>query len=125
MAHRSKQFCPESHSAVFLNRNSSSKGCNVVISPNGQTAEGATPVAPTKAVDRATQTNRRDNGDRPVGGFKTERWNYERTDFYLADQHERCLNHPEVKAITYQPGVHKTEYKHRAIRVCLEACGAD
>src|SRR5258708_9541409 len=58
------------------------------------------------------------------GRFQEERWNYERTDFGLADRRERRLNHPEFKANTYQPGVYKNEYKHGAILVCLEACGA-
>ena len=61
----------------------------------------------------------------PGGRFQEERWNYERTDFGLANRRERRLNHPEFKANTYQPGAYKNEYKHRAILVCLEACGAD
>src|SRR5260370_13980435 len=59
------------------------------------------------------------------GRFQEERWNYERTNFGLADRSERRLNHPEFKAHTYQPGVYKNEYKDRAILVCLEACGVD
>jgi hypothetical protein len=61
----------------------------------------------------------------PAGRFQEERWNYERTDFGLADRRERRLNHPEFKANTHQPGVYKNEYKDRAILVCLEAGGAD
>jgi hypothetical protein len=43
----------------------------------------------------------RDDGNRPVSGFKKERWNYERTDFGLADRRERRLNHPEFKTSNY------------------------
>jgi hypothetical protein len=61
----------------------------------------------------------------PGERFQEERWYYEETDFGLANRRERRLNHPEFKASTYRPGVYENAYKHRAILVCLEACGAD
>jgi hypothetical protein len=45
---------------------------------------------------------------RPAGGFN-KKMNYERTDFGLADDRERRLNHPEFKTNTYQPEVYKNE----------------
>jgi hypothetical protein len=78
--------------------------CARLLTPKRQEID-AKPLC--RATSESEPSNRRDKpvsldyGNHPVSGFKKERWNYERTDFGLADRRERRLNHPEFKTSNY------------------------